>query len=121
MGASGKTLLLAELLFNAYNAAGPNPGKTHDGKDVPLFSALGEQVTAKWCAVAEKVLSMRTPTELLQTAIKLVESIDAHTRTEERRKSSNLLPLLTPETVSKLAELAKQEMNAAAQLYIGKR
>lgn len=43
---------LAEQLFDAYNAAGPNPGKTWDGKDVPPFDACGEQVQAKWCAVA---------------------------------------------------------------------
>lgn len=43
---------LAEKMFAAYNAQGPNPNKTHDGKDVPPWGALGEQVQGKWLAAA---------------------------------------------------------------------
>lgn len=44
---------LAELMFDAYNAAGPNPWKTFDGRDVPRWSRCGEQVQAKWAAAAK--------------------------------------------------------------------
>lgn len=40
----------AERAFNAYNDAGPNPWKTWDGKDVPRWPDLNEQVRAKWRA-----------------------------------------------------------------------
>lgn len=43
---------LAEQMFRAYNAQGPNPGKTWDGKDVPPFSECGQQVQGKWLAAA---------------------------------------------------------------------
>ena len=39
--------------FEAYNAAGANPGKTHDDKDVPAWDNLSIDVRAKWAA-AEK-------------------------------------------------------------------
>ena len=39
--------------FETYNNAGANPGKTHDGKPVPAWHDLGENVRAKWAA-AEK-------------------------------------------------------------------
>lgn len=42
----------AEQLFNAYNNEPPNPWKTFDGRDVPRWDALSEQVKAKWRAVA---------------------------------------------------------------------
>lgn len=44
---------LAEFLFNAYNNASPNPGKTFDGRPVPEWLELGSQVQAKWEAVAK--------------------------------------------------------------------
>jgi hypothetical protein len=43
----------AEQLFNAYNEQGPNPWKTWDGKDVPRWDAINDQVRAKWRAVAD--------------------------------------------------------------------
>lgn len=48
---------VAKAMFEAYNAAGPNPGKTHDGKDVPPWDSVGAQVKAKWVAVADWVLT----------------------------------------------------------------
>jgi hypothetical protein len=42
----------AERLFNAYNEQGPNPWKTFDGRDVPRWPDLSEQVREKWTAVA---------------------------------------------------------------------
>jgi hypothetical protein len=44
---------MAEQLFNAYNEQGPNPWKTWDGKDVPRWDAINDQVRAKWRAVAD--------------------------------------------------------------------
>ncbi len=43
---------VAERLFNAYNEQGPNPWKTFDGRDVPRWEALNDQVRAKWTAAA---------------------------------------------------------------------
>lgn len=43
---------LAKQMFDAYNAEGPNPGKTWDGRDVPPFGECGEQVQGKWKAAA---------------------------------------------------------------------
>lgn len=40
------------LAFEAYNNAGSNPGKTWDGKPVPAWESLGDDVRAKWCAAA---------------------------------------------------------------------
>lgn len=48
----------AKEFFAAYNAAGPNPGKTHDGKDVPPWEALGDQVRAKWRAAARTAMGL---------------------------------------------------------------
>lgn len=49
---------LAEELFNAYNEEGPHPWKTWDGKDVPRWDAINEQVRAKWTAAARKARQM---------------------------------------------------------------
>lgn len=46
------TIERAERLFNAYNEQGPNPWKTFDGRDVPRWDGLNDQVRAKWVAVA---------------------------------------------------------------------
>lgn len=48
---------LAEKMFNAYNEESPNPWKTFDGRDVPRWPALGEQVQAKWRAAARVAMS----------------------------------------------------------------
>lgn len=45
---------IAEALFNAYNEESPNPWKTFDGRDVPRWNALSEQVRTKWRAAARK-------------------------------------------------------------------
>lgn len=42
----------AVRMFNAYNGQGPNPWKTWDGKDVPRWEQLNDQVRAKWEAAA---------------------------------------------------------------------
>ena len=44
----------AKHMFEAYNLAGPNPGKTWDGKDVPPWEKCGEQVQGKWMAAARR-------------------------------------------------------------------
>lgn len=47
---------IAREMFAAYNAQGPNPGKTWDGKDVPPWERCGEQVQGKWIAAARAAL-----------------------------------------------------------------
>lgn len=39
-------------MFDAYNATGPNPNKTWDGKDVPTWENLNDQVRGKWTGAA---------------------------------------------------------------------
>jgi hypothetical protein len=55
---------LARKMFEAYNAAGPNPGKTFDGRDVPKWEQLtgpaGEQVRGKWRAAAVEAVALIT-------------------------------------------------------------
>lgn len=48
----------AKEMFDAYNRAGPNPGKTFDGRDVPPFEQCGEQVQGKWKAAALKAWNL---------------------------------------------------------------
>lgn len=49
---------LAEEMFNAYNEQGPNPWKTYDGKDVPRWDSLNDQVRAKWKAAADLAIDV---------------------------------------------------------------
>lgn len=48
---------VAKRIFNAYNAEGPNPWKTWDGKEVPKWEQLTDQVRGKWIAAAREALS----------------------------------------------------------------
>lgn len=48
----GRIEAIAIKFFNAYNEQGPNPWKTFDGRDVPKWPDLNEQVQSKWMAVA---------------------------------------------------------------------
>lgn len=41
---------LGRIAFEAYNAAGVNAGKTFDGRPVPAWDALSDDVRAKWQA-----------------------------------------------------------------------
>jgi hypothetical protein len=50
--------VLAEALFCAYNEEGPNPWKTFDGRDVPRWTGLNEQVRGKWRAVAVEAMAI---------------------------------------------------------------
>lgn len=52
---------LAMKMFQSYNAQGPNPNKTWDGKDVPPWEKLGDQVQGKWLAAAECALKPNEP------------------------------------------------------------
>jgi hypothetical protein len=45
---------LAELMFNAYNGQEPNPWKTFDGRPVPRWSEVTDQVRGKWTAAARE-------------------------------------------------------------------
>ncbi len=55
---------LAEEMFNAYNAEGPNPGLAHDGKPVPKWNEIAPekrgQIQGKWKAAARKAVHMIT-------------------------------------------------------------
>lgn len=44
--------VLAQKMFDAYNQEGPNPWKTFDGRDVPQWEGLSDQVRGKWIAAA---------------------------------------------------------------------
>ena len=46
----------AETLYGKYNDTGPNRWRTFDGRQVPNFDAVGDQVQAKWCAVSATAL-----------------------------------------------------------------
>lgn len=48
---------LAKSAFEAYNAQGPNPNKTFDGRDVPPWEQTSDQVRGKWKAAVLDVLS----------------------------------------------------------------
>lgn len=49
---------IARVFFNAYNDQGPNPWKTFDGRIVPPWDRLSDQVRAKWTAVATSARTM---------------------------------------------------------------
>lgn len=49
---------IAIKLFNAYNDCGSNPWKTFDGRDVPRWPELSDQVQTKWKKVAETAVEM---------------------------------------------------------------
>lgn len=55
---------VAIKFFNAYNEQGPNPWKTFDGRDVPRWEQLNDQVRAKWRAVAQCAVEMAADNEL---------------------------------------------------------
>ena len=59
--ASVETEDIARRMFEAYNAQGPNPWKTWDGKDVPRWPELNDQVREKWMAAARVVLAPTPP------------------------------------------------------------
>lgn len=58
---------LAEALFIAYNAQEPNPWQTFDGRPVPTWTELSDQVRGKWIAAASRAKDLLTPQEI-QTA-----------------------------------------------------
>lgn len=43
---------LAQRMYRAYNDQGPNPWKTFDGRSVPQWDSITEQVRGKWKAAA---------------------------------------------------------------------
>ena len=52
---------LASQMFIAYNEHGPNPWRTFDGRDVPVWPNLTDEVRAKWVAAAERAIeAMKT-------------------------------------------------------------
>lgn len=55
---TGEAIALARLLFDTYNETGPNPWLTFDGRAVPVWSDLSDQVRAKWTAAAEKAIEL---------------------------------------------------------------
>ena len=54
---------IASQMFIAYNAAGANPWRTFDGRAVPPWADLTDEVRAKWVAAAECAIeAMKTKT-----------------------------------------------------------
>lgn len=47
---------LAQKMFVAYNDQGPNPWKTFDGRSVPSWDELSDQVREKWFAAARAAM-----------------------------------------------------------------
>lgn len=47
---------LALRMFNSYNFHGVNPWKTFDGRDVPKWEELNDQVREKWVAAAKAAI-----------------------------------------------------------------
>lgn len=48
----------AEQMFMAYNAQGPNPWQTFDGRPVPRWPELNDQVRLKWIAAARQAQAL---------------------------------------------------------------
>lgn len=53
----------ARGMFNAYNATPPNPGLSWDGRPVPKWEDLNEQVQGKWAGAAMFMIDALTPVE----------------------------------------------------------
>jgi hypothetical protein len=47
-----------QVAFEAYNAAGTNPGLTWDKKPVPTWENLSDDVRAKWEAAAASIVGL---------------------------------------------------------------
>ena len=58
----------ARRAFDAYNNAGANPGKTFDGRPVPAWENLNDDVREKWCAAVAAVF---------ETTVGFVPKVDA--------------------------------------------
>lgn len=52
---------LAEIMFNAYNDQPPNPWQTFDGRPVPRWPDLSDQVREKWMAAAMSAKELLLP------------------------------------------------------------
>lgn len=102
---------VARAMFDAYNAEGPNPNKTWDGKDVPPWESLNDQVRGKWKAAA--ALGLRhTP------AAVTVDAIVERNRAEwEVTVAKVLAPLLERVDAS---EKRAAEVNARAEALSAK-
>jgi hypothetical protein len=46
-----------QIAFEAYNAHGPNAGRTYDGKPIPPWGELAEHTRERWEEAAEAVLT----------------------------------------------------------------
>jgi hypothetical protein len=69
--------------FEAYNNAGANPGTAWDGKDVPLWNDLPDNVQAKWAA-AEKAAGRLRLAEFPGHDLGREQVADAFARAHER-------------------------------------
>ena len=52
--AAAVDLDVAQKIFRAYNDQGPNPWQTFDGRSVPTWDEISDQVRGKWIAAARK-------------------------------------------------------------------
>lgn len=64
-GSQMTDLELAEYAFRTYNDQGPNPWKTFDGRSVPTWDEISEQVKSKWLASAIAVRRVVTAPTVL--------------------------------------------------------
>lgn len=83
----------AKKAFAAYNAEGPNPNKTWDGKDVPPWEGLNDQVRGKWLAAAKALVVL----VLFLPALALAQAVVAPVPAPSI--GSTLLGFLTPANI----------------------
>lgn len=59
---------VARKMYQAYNDQGPNPWKTFDGRSVPTWDEINDQVRGKWIAAAVEARKLWDPVgELYRT------------------------------------------------------
>lgn len=59
---------IARRMYQAYNDQGPNPWRTFDGRTVPTWDEINDQVRGKWGAAAKEARA-----RMLTTGNALVE------------------------------------------------
>ncbi len=93
----------ARRMFAAYNAEGPNPNKTWDGKDVPPWEGLNDQVRGKWIAAAKAIVVM----VVLLPALAFAQTVltDSTTATAPSMFSKLVDQFVTPGGVGSLLAL----------------
>ena len=83
---------IAIEMFNAYNAEGPNPWKTFDGRPVPTWEQLNDQVRGKWLAAARESIT-QLKNKLPPSVVLLIEQTVEGKWDDEDNLSNTGVPL----------------------------